>query len=739
MKQEKLLLSIGIIFRDDIRCIERCLKALQPLRDTFPCELVMADTGSQDGSREIAEQYADELIDFPWIDDFSAARNAVMDRCSGKWFMAVDTDEYLREDSDLDQFRQFFEAADKSNYSQAAVVVRSYNSYEFEVSSYSDFLAIRVIRMSLGVRYSGTIHEHWDLPEKHVNLFPLTKIVYDHDGYVAFSSSSEEGRKKLERNVKLLRGELEKNPESLITRLQLIESGHEEPDFFDQIRRAVEMVKQKVAGWDQIGPSILRHAVNVSVSRKLPEADEWAAMAWEMFPDSLYIRLDAEYTLLNKSWSEKNYADCAERCERFLAAMEDYRAGKDATARLFGVINTAGPFQERGVKIILASAYTYEKNLERALEVLSELDCSAMNGGQMMNILKSAQELHFRSELDTEPLIRGIWESLNKPTPTQQYADSRVRVFNLTADRAFTLKNRRQELTREDFKRHAYTLYLPLRDVSEVGIAAEVMDLEDTAELENALYGVNDWDAFPADALAHALEWDVRFPLPDKPLPIEEMDSLARRLAKQKEEGGEGGETKFFSMVLQQCQSVPFDWQTLTWQRGLLMGAIRAFDWEKKPEEGEAELHNELGMSIARAFAQTERAFIPRYYTPETLTGDNISVLPPMHRFGWYCAQAFEALDRGAFPACLQSLRAGMSVYKDIAKLVEFVMDRVVELEKSSHVAAAPPELVELAKQVKLMLSRFAPDDPAVLELKNSPAYQQVAWLIEDPASTLPQ
>ena len=48
---DKPVLSIGIIFKDDIRSIERCLKALQPLRDAAACELVMADTGSTDGSR----------------------------------------------------------------------------------------------------------------------------------------------------------------------------------------------------------------------------------------------------------------------------------------------------------------------------------------------------------------------------------------------------------------------------------------------------------------------------------------------------------------------------------------------------------------------------------------------------------------------------------------------------------------------------------------------------------------
>ena len=94
---KKPLLSIGIIFKNEIRCLERCLMSLKPLREAISCEVVMADTGSDDGSREVAEKYADILIDFPWIDDFAAARNAVLDRSSGEWFMTLDADKILYE------------------------------------------------------------------------------------------------------------------------------------------------------------------------------------------------------------------------------------------------------------------------------------------------------------------------------------------------------------------------------------------------------------------------------------------------------------------------------------------------------------------------------------------------------------------------------------------------------------------------------------------------------------------
>ena len=99
MKQQtQPLLSISMIFKNEIRCLERCLKSLAPLREAFPCEVVMADTGSDDGSREIAEQYADLVFDFPWINDFSAARNAVLERCTGKWALVLDADEWLEGD-----------------------------------------------------------------------------------------------------------------------------------------------------------------------------------------------------------------------------------------------------------------------------------------------------------------------------------------------------------------------------------------------------------------------------------------------------------------------------------------------------------------------------------------------------------------------------------------------------------------------------------------------------------------
>lgn len=725
--KQQPLISIGMIFRDDIRSIEHCLKSLQPLRDAIPCELVMADTGSADGSRKIAEQYADILIDFEWINDFSAARNAVMDQCSGKWHLTIDTDEYLSADSDLNELKDFLDTADIQGPNLVTVQVRNHTNYDLD-GDYTEFMGIRMLRMSTGVRYQGALHEQWVVSNDQFHLSSLPHIIFDHDGYVEMGQGTQKGKEKRDRNMKLLREKMRKNPTDLLTWLQYIESGSLEPDYLEQTRHAVRMVKRKVSSWMNYGPPILRHAINTADRQNLPELDEWVALAWKLFPESMYTRLDVEYAMFARSWNANDYADCVERGERYLLAMEDFRAGKDPTARLYSVLAMASPIKEQGVKIVLASACVYEGKLERALELLTGIDYTILDGKQTMDILKSSQELHFRSDLDTAPLITAIWEGITTPKPSQKQADHRIAVFNTIAAMAFAAVNRKREREHKAFRRQGYTLYLPLKGKSEIGNGADIMELEDAAALDAALLEIEKWNTLPIEALAHALRFGAQFPLPGQPMPIEEMEGLTKRLVQDNEE--------FYSTVLQLAEPVPEDWQRLTWLRGLVIGAVRAFSWEKNTDNmsgNDADKHEQLGISLARAFAQTEQAFVSRYYTEDVRTGENIHVLPPMHRFGWHCAQAFEALEGNDFHGFVQGLQTGLNLYKDVAKMVEFLLAWARRLEKATRIASAPPELVRLANQVKTMLLRFAPDDPAVEEIKNSPAYQQVAWLIEEP------
>lgn len=712
MSEQNPLLSIGIIFKDDIRCIERCLKALQPLRDTISCELVMADTGSTDGSRAVAERYANILIDFPWVNDFSAARNAVMERCSGRWYLSVDTDEYLRENiSELVEFL----TQENGTIDFATVIIRSYANYEM-TGNYSDLMGVRMLRLSTGIRYHGAIHESFDFGTEVPIAEPLNQTILDHDGYVEFNRNSEKGRAKLKRNIELIRKEMEKRPDDILLHLQLLESGSDEPDYIDQVRKTVELIRQKQRNWDQVGPSALCCAIWAANDRKLPERDEWLQMAEEWFPNSMYTRLDVEWSMFQLQWNEHNFDDCVLRGERFLTAMEDFKAGKDPTARVLGSLHTATPAQEQRVRILLSYAYSHcsEINLERAFELLQGVDGTLLEPDQVTAFLKGFHEIHYRSDFDTSSVILSFWDSIMQPEPSEKQAEQRRTAFVQTANLTFILENQEKEQRHKEFHRFAYTLYLPLQGMCEPGNAAKLMILKSSAEMSQVLLCIRHWDELPASALLHTLKCETRFPLPEKPLAIEEMDALAARMAADR--------MRFLPLVLDEGeQAEPADWQNFCWVRGLLMAAVHTYPWHSKDQD-EAQ-----GMALARTFAKMETRFLPLCYSTEVLQEDRLFVLPPLHRFGWYCAQAFEALEHGDPVEYVRLLRAGLDVCEGIKDMVEFLADHTAEVQQ----LMTPPELKVLADQVRVILARFAPDDPAVAALKQSEAYQKVAHLIE--------
>lgn len=218
-----------------------------------------------------AAKYADVLFDFPWIDDFAAARNAVLDRCSGVWHLQLDADEWLDESTyELEVFLRQFDSA--KQYVGAAVVVRNYTKPDLS-GDFSEVLIGRLLRRASGIRFTGTIHEHWE-ERKGVKLSCLTQTVLHHDGYAFVNTDF--GRAKLERNMALLKKELEKNPDDLRTRMQCFESSAD-AEKEKYARFAIEGVRQRLPKWDSYGVTIFRNAVLLAKERDLPELKALAA------------------------------------------------------------------------------------------------------------------------------------------------------------------------------------------------------------------------------------------------------------------------------------------------------------------------------------------------------------------------------------------------------------------------------------------------------------------------------
>ena len=61
-------------------------------------EIIVVDTGSTDRTVAIAEECGAKVSYFPWIDDFSAARNESLAYATGDWVMWMDADDTLPEE-----------------------------------------------------------------------------------------------------------------------------------------------------------------------------------------------------------------------------------------------------------------------------------------------------------------------------------------------------------------------------------------------------------------------------------------------------------------------------------------------------------------------------------------------------------------------------------------------------------------------------------------------------------------
>lgn len=722
----KPFFSIGMIFKNEIRCLERCMKSLEPLRKAVPCELVMADTGSTDGSREIAGKYADILFDFPWVDDFSAARNAVMDRCSGEWYFTIDADEWLT--GDITELIEFSRAKSLP-HDLGAVNIHNYNTVKLdENGQFNDFSGIRLLRMSTGIRYTGCIHEKWRSPDgSSEKAMMLYNTWLNHDGYAYANKAAEQAKR--DRNMALLRKKLMNDPEDMQTLVECIDISKFDAESVEYARKVVEVIRKKPPHWEKFGPVVFRGAVSVGKLQNLPELREWIDEAMEWFPDSIYTRVDVAYYALANYFDSGDYAESIRWGEIYQDALAKYRAGEyDHSELLRGALEYSASFWERKVYILTGHAYLEVGQPEKAFASLQNIKGEEITDlKQIESITHIMMRLHRTSMLDSASLMRDFWKDITQPVPDEDIAKKRRESLLAAAMSAFSTSYRDDEQGREDFCRHACEIFIPLKGLCVLGDAAAIMQTEDAQAIAEILAEQEDYSKLPGGALARALNRGVRFPLPNCSLSIEKMDILAARLSEDKK--------SLLELAFAAVKNLDSNSrQELMWARGLVIASVRSFVWKEQKQHddvtfhwGDEEQNREYGMALAKAFAEVERKFLPFCYSTEVLAENGLFALPPMHRFGWYCGKAFDALDAGDVTDYVRLLREGLSNCEGMKDMVEFLMQHTPELQ------TPPPsaEMLTLAEQIRTVLTQFAPDDPAVAMLKQSEAYQKVAYFIE--------
>lgn len=86
-----ITISLCMIVKNEEKVLENCLNSVKDLVD----EIIIADTGSTDRTKDIAERFTENIYDFQWIDDFSAARNFAYDKATKEYILWLDADDII--------------------------------------------------------------------------------------------------------------------------------------------------------------------------------------------------------------------------------------------------------------------------------------------------------------------------------------------------------------------------------------------------------------------------------------------------------------------------------------------------------------------------------------------------------------------------------------------------------------------------------------------------------------------
>ncbi len=293
-------ISVCIIAKNEESRIETCLSSIMP----YGFEIIVADTGSTDKTKEIAKKYADKVLDFEWCDDFSAARNFSLREASNNWIFMLDCDEFIKT-IDLEELTYFRKHLSDSvgSVSRENLVTKN-GVLTLDNTDYTERFFDRRL-----YRYTGCIHEQ--LTPVRGKEFPnyLLKTIIEHTGY----DMTEEARvAKYNRNLTLL--------------LKQSQQDSENPYLYFQLGKSYEMIRDYAKACDyyskgltfDLDPELAYvQAMVVSYGNALLNTgNQETALGFESIYDSFCTLADFVYLMGNIYKQNQMYEQALEQFQK---------------------------------------------------------------------------------------------------------------------------------------------------------------------------------------------------------------------------------------------------------------------------------------------------------------------------------------------------------------------------------------------------------------------------------------
>ena len=190
-----MLLAVNMIVKDEAADVVAALDSVRGLADA----VVVHDTGSTDGTPDLARAAGAEVVRGAWHGDFAAARDVPLRRTRARWVLSLDADE--RFTGEPEALRSLLAATPRP----AAFAVTVRNPRPDSLGGDFDHAAVRLFSRG-GARWSGTLHEvpvgPWGPPRR---LPPETGALL-HLGY----ADPDLVQRKAARNAALAQAQLDR-------------------------------------------------------------------------------------------------------------------------------------------------------------------------------------------------------------------------------------------------------------------------------------------------------------------------------------------------------------------------------------------------------------------------------------------------------------------------------------------------------------------------------------------------
>lgn len=637
---DKIMLSIGMIVKNEEKHLDKCLSALQKLRDNVSNELIIVDTGSTDKTKEIALKYTDKVYDFEWINDFSAARNYGLKKAKGMWFMFLDADEYL--DEDCDEMIKFFNMPELYNrYRSASYVIRNY--FNSATEDCADFLGSRLVKLEPGVEFNGKIHENLPFLQPHGYF----STVFHHYGYL--SNDANHFNKRTNRNLPLLLEKLEKDPEDLNTIGQLIDGATTLKKKLEYVEKGNELVKLE-RNYYYVNSFYLRAVKCYMNAKRIDDALKVSEDFLNREGNEDSVTSVAIHALRARAYTYYDmYEKAIESYDAYFKAYDKYKAGKLNILDLrIVVVEGCSEYEHRSNLFNYIGCLWKTERYKEAYEYMNKFSIDKMKIPELKKYLNS-----FREMLKKEKNYKQTAELYSKILALNDPDKTGLMLFLLEE------YYKENEYIRDEFVSDMIAYggdgpYIELmRIVNDSNNGVDVAD-----RVKDFIDSVDSWEDGYSEAIFLAMKHNVDL--------SELILKLNHNLMRTHFQILSQGHSDFSEIIMEYCENMDFssNIKLMLWTVSALEVAVLTLN---------KLLYNQKKF-LYDFFICTLSDYIYNIYNPELLNPQDIDVLPELHRFGYYMTLAFSAKNDGDDIGYIRALKEALRLCEPMKDLVAFYL-----------------------------------------------------------------